>query len=70
MVVCDLNVIDLSDFASRKADIARQLMHAGTEIGFFYVCAAGCWCLQALSKTETRCLIWGVFVPDLQPRHR
>ncbi|KAK9833066.1 hypothetical protein WJX74_006251 [Apatococcus lobatus] len=41
MVVCDLNVIDLSEFASRKLDIARQLLNVGTEIEFFYICGHG-----------------------------
>lgn len=41
VVARDLNVIDLSDFAVRKADIARQLMRAGTEAGFFYICNHG-----------------------------
>ena len=33
----DLVCVDLSNFDTRKAEITKQLMHAGTEVGFFYV---------------------------------
>ncbi len=61
--------IDLSDFENRKIEIAKQLMHAGTEVGFFYVS------LQRLSwarflrnhcQNSEQNLIAGT---DLQSRH-
>ena len=57
VVASDLNVIDLSDFATRKAEVARQLMQAGTEVGFFYVCAS----------ENNSCCEWGRYaVTDLR----
>ena len=36
-VLRDVLVVDLSDFEKRKQDIAQQLHHAATKVGFFYV---------------------------------
>ena len=32
-IVC----VDLSDYENRKAEITKELMHAGEDVGFFYV---------------------------------
>lgn len=38
MVQCDpVTTIDLSDFATRKSEITRELMAAASDIGFFRV---------------------------------
>ena len=36
-IVC----VDLSDYENRKAEITKELMHAGEDVGFFYVSPTG-----------------------------
>lgn len=59
MVQCDPVVtIDLSNFATRKTDITKQLMAAASDIGFFRVkglhMPLSCTALPVLSKLQCK----------------
>jgi isopenicillin N synthase-like dioxygenase len=34
--------VDISEFAARKQEVAAQLFHAASNVGFFYVTGHGC----------------------------
>lgn len=38
----EIVTVDLSNFEARKHDIAKELLHAAADVGFFYVSGHGC----------------------------